>query len=237
MEAVFDKLISNMPSNFMRYYAFEFYEGKVRMQQLVTDNPGDSVEVMLCENVVATRNAMIREMFGVTTMKRRKRRAFTSQSQIASIARLVNQPHIRRSECLLDAGDNFESIGAHLWARAYVKMIDWANDHRRAVCELDSYKEKFDKLVITKNTTGDPTFPPQIRRAKFVTREIKNPFVARTSRNYSMDGGDSLGSEDRSTLDHYPGSRVRKHACVVWERANKRRSPAVGHHTAQIGEN
>ena len=65
-----NKFFKNTPNNFTSNCVFEFCDGKVRMQNLVSDSMHDAVEFTLCENVFATRQAVMKELFGIQSFKR-----------------------------------------------------------------------------------------------------------------------------------------------------------------------
>eukprot|EP00899_Mesostigma_viride_P026626 jgi/Mesvir1/7148/Mv02508-RA.1 len=60
-----DKYFKDLPPRFTQNYVFEFYDGKVRMQHLVTTPDSEAEEYELCSNPEATVKAACRELFGV----------------------------------------------------------------------------------------------------------------------------------------------------------------------------
>ena len=65
-----NKLFKNMPNSFTSNYVLEFNDAKLRMQHLLSDSMHDAVEFTLCDNVFATRQAVVNELFGIQSFKR-----------------------------------------------------------------------------------------------------------------------------------------------------------------------
>lgn len=57
---------------------------------------------------------------------------------------------------------------AHALLAAEARRIE------RPARDQDSLKKKFDKLAAVKNPTGDPSCPPEVKRAKRIARDIGN---------------------------------------------------------------
>jgi hypothetical protein len=58
-----------MPAKFTYYYVFEFYEGKVRVQPLVTSDESEAFVHVLTENPKETARAINEELFGSPTLE------------------------------------------------------------------------------------------------------------------------------------------------------------------------
>lgn len=56
----------------------------------------------------------------------------------------------------------------------------WAKANDRPCQDKESLRNKFDKLTNTKKPTGDSSFPPCVRRAKHLAREIHNVAASRS---------------------------------------------------------
>lgn len=63
-----DKHIKTLPTSFTQNYIFEFFEGKVRMQHLITTPFEDASEIILCPNPELTSRALKMELFGTDSI-------------------------------------------------------------------------------------------------------------------------------------------------------------------------
>ena len=70
---------------------------------------------------------------------------------------------------------------------------------KRPSPEIDSLKIKFEKLVKTKNPTGDPSCPPRVRRAKYIARNILRKVNPISARDQANEKPGSLGDIDETT--------------------------------------
>jgi hypothetical protein len=57
-----------MPAGFTSYYVFEFFEGKVKVQPLVTSPDSDSFIHVLTDNPTTTAKAMNKDLWGTTDL-------------------------------------------------------------------------------------------------------------------------------------------------------------------------
>lgn len=73
---------------------------------------------------------------------------------------------------LLDIVERCEPIGGNDWAYVSKQFNDYAPEIERPVRDIDSLRTKFDNLAKTKKPTGDPSCPPNVRRAKHIARDI-----------------------------------------------------------------
>lgn len=67
---------------------------------------------------------------------------------------------------------------------------------KRSLRDEDSLKAKFNKLYNTKKSTGDPTFPPNVRRAKHIAKAVLSCAAAA-----SLGGGAYSSSFSDSVID------------------------------------
>jgi len=96
---------------------------------------------------------------------------------------------------LLDFVDEVQPLGANMWSLVEQKFNEWAKSVGRPTREEGSLKSKFDKMANTKKSTGDPSCPPEIRRAKHVARDLLAAAQAAVL-------GDDGGSEEPSEEEH-----------------------------------
>jgi len=73
---------------------------------------------------------------------------------------------------LLDIVGEILPLGANMWAEVASEYALWAETSGRPPRDQDSLKGKFDKLANTKKDTGNPSCPPEVRRAKHISRDI-----------------------------------------------------------------
>lgn len=105
-------------------------------------------------------------------------------------------------------------LGANEWAVVEQRFNDNGDDIA-VIRDQDSLKEKFDKLAATKKSTGDPTFPPDVRRAKQIARDINGrAYAAMVGDSSDEDGGDASkdgnASHTTNVGNEVLGSRKRK---------------------------
>lgn len=75
-------------------------------------------------------------------------------------------------DILLDVVSDIEPILSDYWpffSDMYNARLAPTDRHKR---DMDFIKVKFDKMTSVKNTTGDPSCPPRVRRSKYIAREI-----------------------------------------------------------------
>ena len=69
---------------------------------------------------------------------------------------------------LLDTVELLVPVGNHHWAGVAELYNEWTDDEGKVNRDQDSLKSKYDKLVHVQKSTGDPTCPPDARRAKLI---------------------------------------------------------------------
>ena len=144
---------------------------------------------------------------------------------------------------LLDCVEQHEPLGANEWALVRAAFSEEAQRVGRPERDQDSLKSKFDKLVNTKKKTGDPTCPPQVRRAKHIARDIMNKCSAMTINGETGSDSDResvvlnempsgiFGSGPSSDGEMEPPRKKGKRAQVPVGARNSRRgnSDLIGH--------
>lgn len=65
--------------------------------------------------------------------------------------------------------------------------MKWVTEHDRPLREIDSFKNKFDKIFNSIKETGDPILPPLVRRAKHIACMIQPKCSASVLVDYQMD--------------------------------------------------
>ena len=155
-------------------------------------------------------------------------------------------------DALLTYVEQVLPIGANMWALVSLRFASWAQRAGRPERDQESLKSKFDKLANTKESTGDPSCPPDVRRAKHASREIQanavrvtlgedanslpsdstmnlvsseDDFleVERTMRKETMEAVDECTVRDIETQSRRPAKQGR-----IGERRNKRPAGAGG---------
>lgn len=112
---------------------------------------------------------------------------------------------------LLDIVEAHEPLGSNEWAGVAAEFRQWAAAHGRMCRDVDSLKKKFDKLANMKKKTGDPSCPPEVRRAKHIARSILSRAAAlpvdgeSSSSESAEDGGtgDSIGSGAKGNMQEH----------------------------------
>ena len=73
---------------------------------------------------------------------------------------------------LLDIVVEIQPLGSNMWSLVEKTYNQWAVNVGRPERDAESLKLKFDKLANTKKSTGDPSCPADVRRAKRVGRDL-----------------------------------------------------------------
>ena len=141
-------------------------------------------------------------------------------------------------DALLDVVEDVEPIGAQEWAIVSSRYNDWAATSGRPLREQTSLKIKFDKLCSSKKPTGDPSCPPEVRRAKHISREILARCNAVSLRGESdsdlevleLDTASSTVQEDDRDTRNEVGARKRRRraGATGLERSKKKKTGEIG---------
>lgn len=83
-----------------------------------------------------------------------------------------------------------EPIGGNDWSAVAAKFGEYSVIHHRPHRDVESVKMKFDRLASTKKPTGDPSCPPNVRRAKLIARSILGKVNAISMGDESSSGSD-----------------------------------------------
>lgn len=81
---------------------------------------------------------------------------------------------------LLDIVGDVEPLGAIHWTMVGSRYAEWAAANGVQPRDDAMVKQMFDRLATTKKSTGDPTCPDEVRRAKRISRQILNKAQAVT---------------------------------------------------------
>lgn len=124
-------------------------------------------------------------------------------------------------ERLLDAVADIQPLGANDWALVEQQFNNSADPDDIALTrDQDSLKKKFDKMAATKKSTGDPSCPPHIRRAKHIARDI----VGRASAGIVGDSSDEAELASGADGDgSHPAVGSRKRGREMGARGIKKR--------------
>jgi hypothetical protein len=86
------------------------------------------------------------------------------------------------AEILPLGSDQWERVGTEFRARYAITAVNFIPELTRFICRFpasqrprdnESLKLKFKSLRLVRKPTGDPTCPPEVRRAKLIYREIE----------------------------------------------------------------
>ena len=155
---------------------------------------------------------------------------------------------------LLDCVEEVEPLGSNHWAIVATRFREWSVDNERPERELDSLRNKFDKLANSKKKTGNPSCPEPVRRAKRIARAIQNKCAAMTLEGSSDEeetevraartsveeevgrGAVVSGSTDDNQSEETLGSmkRKRKTAATGMRRTKCRGDDAIVEHIADM---
>lgn len=98
-------------------------------------------------------------------------------------------------------------LGANEWALVEKRFNDDGDDVA-VMRDQDSLKKKFDKLAATKKSTGDPTCPPDVRRAKQIARDINGRAHAAMVGDSSDEEGGDLSNDGNVSHNSNVGSEA-----------------------------
>ena len=97
-------------------------------------------------------------------------------------------------EELLNAAAAVEIIGANMWATVGQRYNSWALANELPTRKHESLKMKFDKLLNTNKSTGDPLCPTAVRRSKGIGKDILGKAQAAVLGNSLSDDDDDYTS-------------------------------------------
>jgi len=122
---------------------------------------------------------------------------------------------------LLDCVDDVDPLGANHWCMVAQRFAKWARENSRPERDVDSIKNKFDKLSNAKKRTEDPSCPPSIHRAKEIARNI---YTKCSAISIGDDSTDNTEKEDCIEEACPPHSSSEKQP--IGERQKKRKPAA-----------
>ena len=103
------------------------------------------------------------------------------------------EPELNR---LLDIISEVEPLGANHWAVVCEKYNTWTEANGLPKRDDTMLKQKFDRLANTNKSTGDPTCPTEVRRAKRIARSILGKAQA-----VALGGSQNSDSENDEMID------------------------------------
>lgn len=135
---------------------------------------------------------------------------------------------VNYSQCDIDEMfaiiEEIEPIGANDWAAVAKEFEEWAKENGRPIRDATSLKAKFDRFAAVKKPTGDPSCPPNVRRAKQLAREIM-------SKTCSAVAGQDDEEDDIIDVEEYEegeASGTKRKRPQIGVSPNKRRPGARG---------
>lgn len=126
---------------------------------------------------------------------------------------------------------DLEPIGGNDWSAVAAKFREYTHVAHRPQRDVESVKMKFDRLANVKKPTGDPSCPPNVRRAEHIARSILGKVNA-----ISM-GDESSSDSDGEIMDLVGSSSVGEETSATHIKAGKgrvlggskgRRKPGAG---------
>ena len=100
---------------------------------------------------------------------------------------------------MLDLIEKVLPMGADEWERISVEYNQWAETSNSCERLNDALKKKFDRLNSSKKPTGDPTCPPDVKRAKRIQRRIMEKAEVEVS--HESDPEDQGSESDNNILE------------------------------------
>ncbi len=137
--------------------------------------------------------------------------------------------NVEDTSMLLDLAEEHLPIGHNHWALVADGFTTYAVQKSRPFRDLDSLRNKFEKLSNIKKPTGSADCPPAVRRAKNIAGETQCKAAARVL------GGTDEGKENQSEFQgmHDTGGTEASSA-TVGERDDKKRTAAGGTKTSTL---
>eukprot|EP00171_Calliarthron_tuberculosum_P023636 IDg23636t1 len=126
---------------------------------------------------------------------------------------------------LLDIVSDVEPLGSNHWAIVHIRYNEWAQAEGVPLREDSMLKQKFDRLAHTNKSTGNPSCPPDVRRAKRIARGILAKAQAVALGVEKGSDGDSDSTVDLTTSE---GVARAERGAQVGARAGKRTAGACG---------
>ena len=126
----------------------------------------------------------------------------TAYYQNLSKGRQLGKSHYASEELeqLLHIVEHVQPISSNMWANVGERYINWAIESGWHLRDGDVLKQNFDKLANTHKKTGDPTFPPLIRKAKLIPRDILGCASLACIGDSQMDDGQNTNSYDNEIM-------------------------------------
>ena len=120
-------------------------------------------------------------------------------------------------------------MGANNWSEVASRFCKWADVNCRPARDFESLRNKFDKLANAKKKTGDPSCPPNDRRAKHISRAIQTKCAAYTLDESSEENVEITSSTEAVLTEENDSSLVDgDNSSIVGARKSKRKTGATG---------